>query len=143
MTEKLKLPVWFWVLAIVALLWNLMGVWAFFMQISPSPEDLAKTTEAQRLARDANPTWFNIAFGTSVIAGALGCILMLMRKSLAILLFIISFAAILVQMLYSFILSEHMTDYGPGETIMPLMIIAVGAFLIWFARSSRDKGWIS
>ncbi|MBL1420016.1 MAG: hypothetical protein COC24_005840 [Alphaproteobacteria bacterium] len=143
MTEKLKLPLWFWVVAIVALLWNLMGVFAFAMQVTMSASDMAQLPEAQRMALENNPMWFNIAFGTSVIAGALGCIFMLMRKSLAILAFIISFAAVLVQMLYSFFLSEHMTDYGSGETIMPLMIIAVGAFLIWFARSSRDKGWIS
>uniref|UniRef100_A0A2A4YSA9 Sugar transporter n=1 Tax=OCS116 cluster bacterium TaxID=2030921 RepID=A0A2A4YSA9_9PROT len=143
MTEKMKLSMWFWIAAIVALLWNLMGVSAFFMQVSMSADDMAKLPEAQRMALEANPTWFNIAFGTSVIAGALGCVFMLMRKSLAILAFIISFAAVLVQMLYSFFLSEHITDYGPGEVVMPLMIIAVGALLIWFARSSRDKGWIS
>lgn len=143
MTEKLKLPMWFWVATAVALLWNLMGVGALFMQIFATPEDLAKMTEAQRMALQANPTWFNIAFATSVIMGTLGCIFMLMRKSLAILLFIISFAAVLVQMLYSFFLSEHTTDYGPGEIVMPIMIIAIGALLIWFARTSRDKGWIS
>ena len=143
MTEKLKLPRWFWLAAIAALLWNLLGVAAFFSQMFMTPEMLAEMTEAQRMALEANPTWFNVAYGTSVIAGALGCVAMLMRKSLAILLFIISFAAILLQMLYSFFLSEHVTDYGPGEVIMPLMIIAIGALLIWFARTSRDKGWIA
>lgn len=142
MTSDLVLPKWYWIAVIVALLWNLIGVSAFFMQMFISPEMLADMTEAQRTALDDNPTWYTAAYGTSVIAGALGCSAMMLRSSWAILLFIISLAAILLQTFYAFFLSEHMPDFGPGEVIMPIMIVVIGILLIWFARSSRDKGWI-
>lgn len=143
MTEKLKLPMWFWVVSVVALLWNLMGVSAFLMQMLMTTEDMAALPEAQRMALEANPIWFTIAYGTSVIAGALGCVFMLLRNKLATPLFMISLLSILVQMVYSFFMSEHVVDYGPGEIIMPIMIIIVGILLTWFARGSQQKGWIT
>lgn len=134
---------WFWVVSVVALLWNLMGVSAFLMQMLMTTEDMAALPEAQRMALEANPIWFTIAYGTSVIAGALGCVFMLLRNKLATPLFMISLLSILVQMVYSFFMSEHVVDYGPGEIIMPIMIIIVGILLTWFARGSQQKGWIT
>lgn len=143
MTEKIKLPMWFWIASVLALLWNLLGVGAFFAQMFMSPETLAQMTEAQRMALATNPLWFNVAYGTSVIAGALGCVCMLLRNKLAIPLFMISLLSILVQMFYSFFMSEHVANYGPGEIIMPIMIIMIGISLTWFARGSHQKGWIN
>lgn len=143
MTDKSKLPMWFWVASVAGLLWNLLGVSAFFMQIFMSPETLAEMPEAQRMALEANPIWFTIAYGVSVITGALGCIYMLKLNKLALLLFLISFVSVLVQMLYSFLLSEHIVDYGPGELVMPMMIVFVSLLLISFASNSKQKNWIS
>ncbi len=143
MTEFIKIPKWYWVAAVAGLLWNLLGVSAFVMQMLISPDMLENMAEAERMALEANPTWFTVAYGTSVIAGALGCSFMMLRNKLATPLFIISFISVLVQMYYSFFMSEHITDYGPGAMSMPIMIIIIGIFLIWFARSSRAKGWIS
>ena len=53
----MKTPAWLKVVAVVALLWNLLGCIAFFFDLRLSPEDLAKLPEAQQALYAARPGW--------------------------------------------------------------------------------------
>jgi hypothetical protein len=33
--------------------------------------------------------------------------------------------------------------YGPGGMTMPIMVMAISIFLVWYSRSAKEKGWIS
>ncbi|MEO6519139.1 MAG: hypothetical protein ABIO17_09130, partial [Pseudoxanthomonas sp.] len=59
----------FWVIAFVALLWNLIGVSIFVMQMQLTPEMVAAMPAPQREVYAATPAWINLAFGIAVIAG--------------------------------------------------------------------------
>tara|TARA_Y100000385_G_scaffold284131_1_gene341603 strand:- start:150 stop:302 length:153 start_codon:yes stop_codon:yes gene_type:complete len=48
MTEKSSVPVIYWVIAAIALIWNLMGLYAFYADMTMTPESLAAMEEAQR-----------------------------------------------------------------------------------------------
>lgn len=50
-------PTWFKVIAVLALLWNLLGCFAFFSDLRISPEDLAKLPEAQQALYAARAGW--------------------------------------------------------------------------------------
>jgi hypothetical protein len=141
-TTAPKPPAAFWIVSVLALLWNLMGVLQFCGMMLMTPEMLAALPpEHQQLYADV-PLWANIAFGVAVFGSTLGCILMLMRKSLAVSVFNIAFAGILVQMVYNLAISKSIEVYGPGGMIMPVLIILIGGFLIWYARKSRTMGWL-
>ena len=45
-------PAWFRIVGVLALIWNLMGVSAYLMQVNMSEEDMAALPEAQRV-----PPW--------------------------------------------------------------------------------------
>ncbi len=137
-----KLPVWFWIIAGVALVWNAMGVMAFVMQVTMSPEALAAMPEAERALYETFPVWALLAFAAAVFGGAIGSLLLLLRKALAYPVFVISLAGIIIQMIYNFFIAETMDVYGPGSTIMPIMVLVIGAFLVWFSKSSKQKGWV-
>lgn len=137
-----KLPVWFWIIAGVALVWNAMGVMAFVMQVTMSPEALAAMPEAERALYETFPVWALLAFAAAVFGGAIGSVLLLLRKALAYPVFVISLAGIIIQMIYNFFIAETMDVYGPGSTIMPIMVLVIGAFLVWFSKSSKQKGWV-
>jgi hypothetical protein len=143
MSEKTAVPVYFWVVAVVALIWNLMGVMAYIDQVSMTPEILATMPEAERLLYENVPAWATGAFAIAVFGGALASILLLLKKKLAIILFIISLIGILVQMFYVFFISNSIEVFGPGEMIMPIMVIVIGIFLVWFSKSAKTKGWIN
>ena len=140
---KTKPPTWFWIIAGIALAWNLMGVMAFFGQITITPEDIAKLKPEEQALYANIPSWVTIAFFLAVFGGALGCILLLLKKSLALQIFIISMVGIVVQMVYNVFLSGALDVYGPGGAIMPVMILIIGIGLIFLAKHARNAGWVS
>ena len=139
----IKLPTWFWIVAVAALLWNLLGVMAFVGQVTLTPEALAKMEPGERALYENVPIWATIAFALAVFGGALGCVLLLLRKGLASTVFLISLIGIVVQMGYNFLLSGSLAVYGPGALAMPVMILIIGAGLLLFSKHAAKVGWIS
>lgn len=143
MTTSLeKPPVWFWIISGVALVWNLLGVMAFIMQVTMSPEALAELSEAERALYENFPVWALIAFAAAVFGGAFGSLFLLLRNKLAKTLFLVSLAGVIVQMIYNLFVSGVMDVYGPGAIAMPIMVLLFAIFLIWFAGSAEKKNWI-
>ena len=144
MTESQnKVPTSFWIIGIVTLIWNLMGVFAYLQQAYMTVEDLAALPAEQQLLYENIPAWVTAAFALAVFGGALGCILLLFRKKIASYVFIISFFSILAQMTYNIFMSKALEVYGPGGMIMPIMVILVGAFLVWYFKKMESKGLLS
>ncbi len=141
-TPSNKPPFNFWVLVLLALIWNLMGVNAYIMQVTMTAEDLAALPADQKALYEAVPIWATGSFAFAVFGGVLGCLFLLFRKSLALYLFIISLIGIFLQMFYNLILSKSLEVYGPGQAIMPVMIILIGIALIWYTIKAEKKGWI-
>ena len=141
--QSQSVPGWFRIVAGLALVWNLLGVMAYIQQVYMSPEALATLPEAQRDLMESTPAWATAAFAIAVHGGALGCLALLLRKAWAIPLLITSLAAITVQMIYAFFISNSFEVFGPGGMIMPAIVIVVAVYLVWMSRSARTKGWIS
>lgn len=143
MTTNVKPPVWFWVVSGVALLWNLAGVAAYLGQVTMTPETLSAMPENEQALYENVPAWATGAFAIAVFGGAFGCLALLLRKSWAIPLLIASLAGVVVQNVYSFFIANVMEISGILPVVMTILVIGIGIFLIWFARMSKDKGWIS
>ena len=67
-------PISYWLIAIFALLWNLLGVGAFLMQLLATPEQLAMMPPEQRQLHDATPAWLQVPYALAVFGGVLGAI---------------------------------------------------------------------
>jgi len=143
MTSANKPPTWFWIVGGISLVWNLLGVMAYIAQVTMSPEALQALPENERTLLESVPTWATSAFAIAVWGSTLGCILLLLRKKLATSVLILAFAGIMVQMYYNLFMSKSLEVYGPGGMAMPIMVFAIGVFLIWFSRKSTANGWIS
>ena len=132
----------YWIISIVALVWNLMGVASYLMSVSMSPEALAALPEAERALYADIPVWATSAFAIAVFGGTLGCILLLMRKALAIPVFMVSLVGIVVQMIYGLFMSGVVELRGVSAAIMPVVVIAVAVYLITFSNSAKKQGLI-
>lgn len=137
-----KPPLWFWIVSVLVLLWNLMGVLAYLQQAFMTEEALAALSEPERLLLETRPAWATAAFALAVWGGLLGCIALLLRKKWARPVLIISLIGILVQMIHSFFISNNLEVYGPGEISMPILIILIGVGLVFFARIATRKLWL-
>ena len=139
--ENTKIAGWFWLVAVLALIWNLLGAMAYVGQAMAGPEVLEQMDEATRSMIENRPAWATAAFAFAVWGGTLGSILLLVRKGLAEIVFIVSLVGILVQMVYNLFVAEQTIDYGPADIAMVVMIPLIGVYLIWVARKMKANGW--
>lgn len=135
-------PKWFWMVAIAALLWNLIGVAMFLMQFTMSAEALAALPVEQRTLFAAMPAWGWGAYGVAVFAGAFGSLLLLLKKRAALPMLVISLLAVLAHSAYIFFFSDAFTLVGPGGMVLPTLVLVTAVLLVWFARRSAARGWI-
>ncbi|MFD2890834.1 hypothetical protein ACFS5J_02270 [Flavobacterium chuncheonense] len=132
----------YWIISAIALLWNAMGVNAYIQQAYQTESFKAMYTEEQLQLIAEAPIWSTAAFALAVFGGFFGAVALIMRKKWAHYLFIFSMIAVLVQMYYNFIIIDSLAVYGPGATIMPIMIIVFGLILIWYSKYAMKKNWI-
>jgi len=140
---NVKPPTWFWIVSVLALLWNLMGVGAYLADAFMDVEALGEMTQEMRELYEGRPAWVTAAFAIGVWFGALGCIALLLRKKWAVPVFLISLIGVLGQQVYHFFLSNTFEVMGSENMIMPIFIIIISIALWLFARSSAAKNWIN
>ena len=144
MTNSNKPNVWFWVIAIIALLWNGMGVNQYIQQAYNTDAFKAMYPDEKIMEMIQNtPSWVMGAFAIAVFSGFIGCIFLLLRKKIAKPMFLISLVAIIIQMFYNVFMSGSMEVYGPGAVIMPIMVIGFALFILWYTKKSEANGWLS
>lgn len=136
-----KAPKWFMIVAVILLIWNLLGVMAYLMQVTMSPEALAALPEAQLELLENTPAWATVAFAVAVNGGALGCLLLVLKRNLAGFFLQLSLAAVLVQMFYSFFMSKSFEVFGPGGLVMPVMVIVIAIYLVVLASKAKANRW--
>ncbi|WP_436517253.1 hypothetical protein [Ekhidna sp. To15] len=139
---SVKPPTWFWIVSIIALIWNLMGVGAYLAQAFTPDDIISQMEQAMQDLINATPAWVTAAFAIAVWAGALGSLLLLMRKKLAYIVLIISCIGIVVQMYYNVFISNSIEVYGPGGLAMPIMTLLIGIGLIFFAKKGIAASWL-
>ena len=135
-------PKWFNLAAIFALVWNLMGVLAFIGQITMTPEMIAELPQAEQALYASIPLWATIAFACAVFGGALGSLALLLKNPFAAPLFILSFVGVAVQMFHAFVLSNSFEVFGPGGTVMPMMVVVIAILLVYFAHKAKANNWL-
>ncbi len=132
----------FWAIGAVALIWNVMGVINFFVQMNANA--LAAMPESHRAIVEGRPAWATGGFAIAVFGGALGCLLLLLRKSAAYYLLIASLLGVIVQLIHTLGIASSTIDFSPFDILMIiLMPLVVAAFLIWYSKWAESKGWIS
>lgn len=143
MTEETtnKAPGWFMIVAILLLVWNLIGVMAYIMQVMMSPEALAALPEAKRELYANTPAWATAAFAVAVNGGALGCLFLVLKKNLAGVFLQLSLAGVLVQMYHAFFMSKSFEVFGPGGMIMPVMVMLIAIYLVTLAARAKRLKW--
>mgnify|MGYP005995487303 CR=1 FL=1 len=137
-TNSNKPSVLFWIVGVIALIWNGLGVMAYLGKAFITEEMIAELpVEQQAEFLVEQPAWVTGAFAIAVFAGVLASILFLMKKKLAYPLFIASAVAAIAQHAYLF-MNVEMTSM-----VMPIMVIVVCVFLVLYSKKCTDDGILS
>lgn len=141
--SKTSPPSWFKVIVILAILWNLMGIINFYFQITITPDQISKLSEAEESLINSTPFWTYIAFTMGVFGGTIGSIGLLMQKAWSRWLLLLSLIGVFVQMNYWLFFTNAVEVYGTNTYIMPTVVLLVAYLLFSLCNRGIKKGYIT
>lgn len=136
-------PSWLKPVAIVALLWNLLGCVAYLSDVTMSADAVAQMTPAQQALYNSRPSWAVSATAIAVWGGALGSIALFLRKRWAVPVLAVSLAGIFVQDLALFLLTDAAAQAGAAVFVLQGLVMGVGIALLILARRASAAGWLA
>jgi len=127
-------PGWLRIVAGLAVLWNLVGVYEYLTSVGVLPGGDAAMSGAM-------PAWVVGCFAVAVFGGALGSLGLLMLKRWSKLLLLLSFLAVAAQSVWAFVLRGAAP--AGSAMVLPLLVLVISLVLAWLAYSADSKGWLS
>jgi hypothetical protein len=144
MPVRTKPPAWFWVVGILLLLWGIVGVAGFHIDLAMTGADRAKLDRYDQHFYTLRPNWFVPCYGIAVWTGLVGSILLLARRDLARLVYIVSLVAAVIMFGWMLAATDIIQQKGVlAATGLPAVIVLVCAFEIWLVGLAQRRGWVS
>lgn len=137
-----KLPTLYWIVAIVGLLFNLVGVADYTMSHAMPDAVFANAPADLRAWVEAFPAWATALWALGVWGAFLGSIALLLRREWAVPAFGVSIIGLVGTTLYQFLSNPPASVTTPGAYAFSALIWAVTIGLFLYARSARAKGWL-
>ena len=140
-TAQAKVPAHLWVVGVLSLLWNAFGCYDYLMTNLKNQAYLSKFTAEQLAYFDSLPGWLTAFWAIGVWGGLAGAILLLARSRHAVLVFGLSLVGAIVGLGYQMFFANMPPSMKVGMMgVLPWVIIAVAAFLLWYAMNCEKKG---
>ena len=135
----------YWIISVTVLAWNALGLYMYYGQSIATAETFASAGySAEQVAFVmAEPVWAHSAYAIAVNAGLLGAILLLLRKAWAVPLFGLSLVGALLQDLDAYILRGALDYFDAIWLSIPIAVLVICAFEIWYSSRAKAKGWLS
>jgi hypothetical protein len=144
MTTTPKPNTAFWIIAVLALLWNIIGVYMWLYEYFLMTDEIRDSLPPEQVEIMANaPAWNMYLYGLAVITGLLASLLLLMRKKSAVGVFMLSLIAVLALQLYWMFAMDIVEKMGPSSLIMPLIVIAIAIFEYFYSKGAARNGWLT
>ena len=140
-TREVVVPAWFRIMAVLALIWNLIGVYFYLVHVDAIAGPAM--SEADEALASSMPAWVTAAFAIGVFAGAFGCLGLVVLKRWATPLLWLSLIALIVEHGWYLLISGAPATLGSSSIPLPVTILVVAALLVWLAYAGVRRGWLS
>lgn len=130
---------WYMIAAIASFLLMLLGCAALVMHVSTNPATLPLD---QRALFEAEPQWVLAASAFGFVAGALGSLLLILRHHAAERAMLASLLGMLVWLVGMFATPGFRDLLTADEIAVLVVLVALTWTIFWFARHSRQRGWL-
>lgn len=140
---KAPMPLSFWIVAGLSLLWNLFGAYDYLMTRTRNEAYLSAMGDPKAVLAwiDSFPLWLQVCWGLGVWGAVAGSVLLLARSRMAVPAFLISLIGALGSLLFQATASNVPAAFdSSARLVLPAVIVAVAAFLWQFASRERAKG---
>lgn len=150
MTETTsKPPIWFWILAIILLLWGMMGMYVYYDFATSSPESMAKYVAAGTYSQAyanyllAEPAWSTAVFALAVCTGILGALCLVLRRNWAVPLYMLSLLFIIISLSKMFLLDKVHNLMSGGQIGMEGVVFCLGVLAVWISKKAKNEDWLA
>ncbi len=140
MSEAKTTPKHLWIIGIISVPWNMMGAFDYLMTQTRNEAYLAQFTQAQLDYYFSFPTWIVAFWALAVWSSVLGSVLLLMRKGLAMPVFMVSLAAMIITAIYNYGVSDGIEISGTSGLVFTVVIFFVALGLVLYSRAMRARG---
>jgi hypothetical protein len=133
-----------WLVGVLALLWNGVGAFDYVMTETRNVSYLSKFTPEQVAYFQGYPMWVVATWALSVWGGVVGAALLLLRKRLAVPVFGVSLATLVLTFFYNFVLTKGFEIMGgAGGLIFSAVIFGIAVALLLYARRLARVGAVA
>ncbi|HMG46800.1 MAG TPA: hypothetical protein VK614_05010 [Allosphingosinicella sp.] len=132
----------FWIVALIAILWNLFGAYNFAQTLANN-HDYLKDVDAEFLAWTlALPGWRYALWGLAVALSVAGSLALLLKRAMAGLLFWLTAGAMVLGFGADFLLFDGMRYYHPSGLGFLAMLVAIEAAFALYAGWAARQGML-
>jgi hypothetical protein len=130
---------WYMPAAIACLLFMLLAFTALVVHLTTDPATLPLD---QRRLFEVQPDWVLAASAVASIVGAVGALFLILRHKAAVPLLLVSLAAVLVWLAGLMLITPLRDTLTTNDIAVALAVTALSWTIYWFARHSRQRGWL-
>jgi len=141
-THKTKKTPWhLWLIGVVGFLWSSMGAMDYVMTQTKNESYMSAFTPEQLSFFYGLPSWVVAAWAIAVWGGVVGSIFLLLRKGIAVWIFLASLVGILITSFQNYVLSNGFEVIGDTFSLVftaIIFVVALGLYL--YSRTMQRRG---
>jgi hypothetical protein len=130
---------WYMVAAVVALVVMVLPLVGALIHLTTDPATLPLDERAQF---EAEPIWMVAMFGLAGLAGAVGGLMLVLRRRPAEPLLLVALIGIGLWFAGLFVNPQLRDLLSTGQIAAAIIVVAIVWTIYWFARHSRQRGWL-
>jgi lysylphosphatidylglycerol synthetase-like protein (DUF2156 family) len=131
---------WFMPAAVASVLFMGLGCIMYLMHVLADPSALPLD---QRVALEAEPAWVTGANAIAVWVGLIGAILLVIRRKQAEWALLAALIAVLVWLAGLIVVGPLRESMSANDLLVAIVVTALTWTIYWFARHSRQRGWLT
>ena len=131
--------IWFSVVAIITLLWNIGGAMQFINSLNPSESSMGGMMTSEQIAvLTALPLWVTIVFGIGVITSLTGSVFLYLRHKCAKRHLLVSLVAfVLLSVAYAYY--GVFTALGSTQIAIMSTVVVVAGLLVFLSKKIKKE----
>jgi len=130
---------WFRMAAVASLLFMGLGCITYLTHVLADPNAMPLD---QRAAFEAEPAWVTGAYAVAVWVGLVGAVLLVMKRKAAEWALLVSVIAVFAWLAGLLVVAPLRESMSANDLIVALVVAALTWTIYWFARHSRQRGWL-
>jgi len=142
-SRAIRVPVSFWVIAGLSLLWNAYGAFDYTMTQLDAEAVMGQFSAEERAYLSSFPAWHTAFWALGVWGSTLGSVLLLARSRWAVASLLVSLLGLTVTTIFTATRPMPASLGGPGYWGVMVVVWIVLLALLWYSRRALARGYIA